>query len=447
MRAIKRLCAVLCLLLLGGCFGPDSDQVRLCRMIMPALHAAPGEIAILQVVAGPSPDSVLIRYLRKPDEPGQSEHRILCAFGGGRLSRARQELTGLTFDRDRFGEARLLYLKRFWLNDPAAALAAPAFSAQELQHLPQFSRRIAVALQFIVAALPQIAIYALIAPSYALIYGLIGRINLAFGELAIIGGQGALIGSIAGTMLGGGDPYWVLAGGLCLALAAAATHGDLMARAVFVPLLNRSGQALLVASAGLAVAGMEYIRLAQGESNRWVPPLLNTPVMLARNEDFIVTATEGALLAAGLALVTAAALALFMRRSAFGRAWRAMAEEPAAAALFGVDIKAVLIRSFAIASLLAGFAGFIMTAHYGGIGFSGGLAIGLKALIGAVAGGIGSVGGAMLGAILIGSFEALWSAFFQLEHADIAVYSVLAILLILRPGGLFGWAEGSPRRV
>ncbi|MFM9973379.1 MAG: branched-chain amino acid ABC transporter permease [Beijerinckiaceae bacterium] len=416
-------------------------------MVLPALHASPGEIAVLRVLAGPSADTVSIRYWRKPGEPGQSEHSILCSFGGGRLSRERQELAGLIVDGDRFGEARLLYLKRFWLNDPAAALAAPSFSPEERGHLPQFSRSFAVMLQYAVAALPQIAIYALIAPSYALIYGLIGRINLAFGELAIIGGQGALIGSIAGAMLGGGQPFWMLAGGLLLALAAAATHGDLIARLVFAPLLNRPGQALLVTSTGLAVAGMEYVRLTQGASTRWIPPLLNTPVMLARHEDFIVTATEGGLLAALLALTAAMVLVVFMRSSAFGRSWRAMAQEPTAAALFGIDIKAMLIRSFAIASLLAGLAGFIMTAHYGGIGFSGGLAIGLKALIGAVLGGIGSVGGAVLGAILIGVFEALWSAVFTLEHADMAVYSILVILLILRPGGLLGWAQGSLRRV
>jgi branched-chain amino acid transport system permease protein len=211
--------------------------------------------------------------------------------------------------------------------------------------------------------------------------------------------------------------------------------------------MGRSGQAILIASVGMAIGMREYVRLAQGTSNRWTPPLFNTPIAVARADSFVVTITEGAIATVAASLAAAFALAVIMQRTPFGRRWRATADEPRAAALFGVDPRRVLIQSFAIASLLAGLAGFIMTSHYGGIGFSGGIAIGLKALIGAIAGGIGSVPGAILGAIVIGSFEALWSAFFPLEHADIAVYSLLALLLVFRPGGLLGWADGMPRRV
>ncbi|MGL5137896.1 MAG: branched-chain amino acid ABC transporter permease LivH, partial [Beijerinckiaceae bacterium] len=90
--------------------------------------------------------------------------------------------------------------------------------------------------------------------------------------------------------------------------------------------------------------------------------------------------------------------------------------------------------------------GFVMTAHYGGIGFSGGLAIGLKALVAAIAGGIGSVPGAMLGALMIGSFEALWSAFFPIGQAEIAIYALLVLFLMFRPGGILGWRELGPRQ-
>jgi branched-chain amino acid transport system permease protein len=138
---------------------------------------------------------------------------------------------------------------------------------------------------------------------------------------------------------------------------------------------------------------------------------------------------------------------LIMRRSGFGRRWRATADDGLAASIFGIDSRAILIQAFALASLLAGLAGFILTSHYGGIGFSGGLVIGLKALIGAIAGGIGSVPGAMAGAVLIGTCEAIFAAFFSVEHADAAVYLGLALLLIFRPGGLFGFGDGLPRRV
>jgi branched-chain amino acid transport system permease protein len=432
--------------LLAACSLVDSDQVRLCRSILPALHVEGTKITVRSVAVGRDENSIRITYRREATN-GSVMHAVTCTFAGGRFSQQRQSLAGLTADGETFGEVKLHLLKRYWLDEPSTALLAPPVSEDEISHLPQLNRGTALALQHVVAALPQIAIYALLAPAYALIYGLIGRINLAFGELAVIGGQGALIGAIGGGMLGQGSPPLILLCSLLLALAAAATHGELMARAVFAPLAHRSGQAVLVASAGLAVGSMEYVRLAQGGSSRWVPPLLNTPVGVARSGDFLVTVTEGSVATVCLALGASCLLVLVMRRSQFGRNWRATSDEPRAAALFGIDPRAVLIRAFAIASLLAGLAGFIMTSHYGGIGFSGGMAIGIKALIGAVAGGIGSVPGALFGAVLIGSLEALWSAFFPLEHADIAVYSLLAILLIFRPGGLLGWGDGLPRRV
>jgi branched-chain amino acid transport system permease protein len=448
--SVRRLASLAILiaasLLFAACSLVDSDQARLCRSILPALHAEGAKLAVRSVAVGRDQNSIRITYRREAAN-GSVAHAVTCGFAGGRFSQQRQSLTGLTADGETFGEVKLHLLKRYWLDEPSTALLAPPVSEDEISHLPRLNRGSALALQHVVAALPQIAIYALLAPAYALIYGLIGRINLAFGELAVVGGQGALIGAIGGGMLGQGSPPLILLCSLLLALAAAATHGELMARAVFAPLANRSGQAVLVASAGLAVGGMEYVRLAQGGSSRWVPPLLNTPIGVARSGDFLVTVTEGSVATVCLALGASCLLVLVMRRSQFGRKWRATADEPRAAALFGIDPRGVLIRSFAIASLLAGLAGFIMTSHYGGIGFSGGMAIGLKALIGAVAGGIGSVPGAMFGAVLIGSFEALWSAFFPLEHADIAVYSLLAILLIFRPGGLLGWGDGLPRRV
>jgi branched-chain amino acid transport system permease protein len=445
-RALKLILLLFSASLLAACALVDSDQARLCRSILPALHAEGATLSVRSVAVGKEENSVRILY-RRDAANGGVMHSVTCRFAGGRFSQLRQTLVGLVADGETFGGTRLHILKRYWLDEPSTALLAPPVSEDEIRHLPRLERGAALALQHLVAALPQIAIYALLAPAYALVYGLIGRINLAFGTLAVVAGQGALIGAIGGGMLGAGSPPLILLCSFLLGLAAAATHGEWMARAVFAPLANRTGQAVLVASAGLAVGMMEYLRIAQGSGNRWTPPLLSTPVGIARSGDFLVTVTEGSVATVVLATGAAAALVLVMRRSAFGRNWRATADEPRAAALFGIDPRGTLIRAFAIASLLAGLAGFIMTSHYGGIGFSGGMAIGLKALIGAVAGGIGSVPGAMAGAVLIGGLEALWSAFFPLEHGDIAVYSLLAILLIFRPGGLLGWGDGLPRRV
>ena len=111
-----------------------------------------------------------------------------------------------------------------------------------------------------------------------------------------------------------------------------------------------------------------------------------------------------------------------MRWSRFGRAWRACADDAGAAALFGVDRGRVLLATFALASVLAGLAGYVMTVYYGTVGYAGGIVLGLKALLAAVAGGIGSVPGAFLGGILLGCSEALWSALFPIEFRDLAVF-------------------------
>ncbi len=350
-------------------------------------------------------------------------------------------------DGERFGDVRLHMLRRYWLDEPTTALLAPPFSAQELSHLPETSRGTALALQHVAASLPRISIYALLAPAFALIYGLTGRINLAFGELAIIGGQGALIGAVGGGMAEEGAPALILAGSLMLAVAAAATHGEFMASAVFAPLARRSGQAALVGSIGLAVALMEYVRLTQGEGIRWIPPVLNAPVHLVRAGDFVTTATEGGIatvllsLAAGLAARRCDAplrlrprLAGQRRRCGRGgAARRRSAPGPAHGLRAGEPVR----RPRRLHHDRALRRDRLLGRH----GHR------LKALIGAIAGGIGSVPGAMLGAIAIGSLEAVWSAFFPLEQADIAVYSLLVLLLVLRPGGLLGYGEGLPRRV
>lgn len=443
---MRRSALLLILMALCGCARFDSDQARICRIALPALYPSDVGIEITAVEPGSVPGSVLLRHevRRGPGPP--RERSVECRFGGGALAVNRLELMDIRLDGRPLSGANLYFLKRFWVDEPGTAALQPPLSAAELAGLPRLPRNWAVALQHVVLALPQIAIYALLAPAFALIYGLIGRINLAFGELAIIGGQGALLGGILGGMWSGGQPWAMLAGALVLALAASATHAEAMARHVIAPLARSGGQPLLVATAALSAAMMEYVRLAQGDGPRWSPPLLGAPILLANGEGFTVTITRGAVIFTALAMLAGAALLAGMRWSAYGRRWRATSEEPVAAALLGVDTTAVLIRAMMIAGVLAGLAGFVITAQYGGIGFSGGLAIGLKALIAAILGGIGSIGGAMAGAVVLGGLEAVWAALLPLHLREAAVFTFLVLLLTLKPGGLFGFAGRDPGR-
>ncbi|MGL4443976.1 MAG: branched-chain amino acid ABC transporter permease, partial [Alsobacter sp.] len=241
-------------------------------------------------------------------------------------------------------------------------------------------------------------------------------------------------------------PLAALAVGVLLAALAATLHGIVAGRLVVAPLVA-SPLPVLIGTVGLMLLLAEYLRIVQGSDLRWMPPVYNTPLPLLRAGSFVATTTPAALVTAATGAAMAVFLRVVMRRSAFGRNWRAIADDPLAASLFGVDGRRVFAVTFALAAALAGVAGFVMTAYYGGVGYGAGLVLGLKALVAAVLGGIGSVGGALLGGLAIGLAEALWSATMPIESRDIAVFVLLSVVLALRPGGLRGFGDLLPRRV
>jgi branched-subunit amino acid ABC-type transport system permease component len=446
-RVPARLVACLLVLLaLAGCARVDPEQARLCRMALPALYSE-GTAIEVSATAGDGAGAVTVTHatIRPGRVPRETE--LACRFAGGRFSAGRRELVGVTLAGRPLPEANLLFLKRFWLADPAAARAAPPLSPAELAGVPAVPERLAVLLQHLLVALPQIAVLMLLAPAYALVYALAGRINLAFGDLAVLGGYGATLGLIGAASVLGDAPVALLPAAVIAALAVAATHGEAIGRLSVLPLARSGGQAFLVATIGLAVLLLEYLNLATGAAPRWTPPLLDAPLVVARAGDFHVSVTEMALLAAGIGMAGVAVLALAMRSARFGLRWRAVADDPLAAALSGVDPARVLLSATVAAALLAGLAGALSTLQYGGSGIGGGLALGLKALTAAVIGGIGSWPGAILGGLLLGAAEALWSATMPIALRDVAIHAALVVFLALRPGGLLGHADGAPRRV
>jgi branched-chain amino acid transport system permease protein len=427
---------------LAGCAPAiDAGQARLCRAIIPAINATGDSIEIVGAAPLGSGEGVRVAYRARAPAGAVRARFVECRFAPANpASPAEGGLVGVTLETGPLGEVRLQILKRFWLDkEGAAADPEPVANAARAPHVPHL---LAAGLQHAVSALPPIAIYALLASAYSLVYGLVGRINLAFGELAAVSGYAAFLAfALAGAAYGAAGS---LALALMLALSAALAHGVAVGRFVFAPLMQRTGQQVLIGTIALAIVLQEYLRLAQGSKLVWVPPLLNTPHALARSGGFVVTVTPVAIGAAGLCLLATLALLALMRFSRFGRAWRACADDPLAAALFGVDRTKVLLQTFALASALAGLAGYVVTIYYGAFGYAGGVVLGLKSLIAAIAGGIGSVPGAFLGGVLIGSVEALWSALFPIEFRDLAVYALLVIFLLLRPGGLLGFDEAMP---
>ncbi len=293
------------------------------------------------------------------------------------------------------------------------------------------------------------AIYGLLATAYSLIYGLVGRISLGFGDIAVVGAYGAIGGVAAVVALGLTEPLTGLLVAVLIAVPAAALWSRFLGTAIVAPLhaRHRLGQPILVATAAAAVTIQEFLRLFQGVRERWVPPIWSSPIPLVRAGDFVVTVTPMQIAVALLALFAAMAMVWLLARTQFGRQWRAFADDPDAAQLFGVSPARMLAVTFVLAGVSAGLAGFIVAVYYGNVGFAMGTALGLKALLAAIAGGIGKIEGAFLGGVLIGLIEAAWSAYFDIGSRDIVVFSLLVVLFVLRPGGLLGLAGPRPREV
>ena len=292
--------------------------------------------------------------------------------------------------------------------------------------------------QQLINALAPAAIYALLATGYALIYGITGRINLAFGEFTTVGAYAALSGVLlAASGLGAGSLV-MAAAGLGLAVVTGAALGAVFFALIFVPLQRRGSQALLIATIGLAIALGEALRLLSGSRQRWLQPFFTQPWLVEIPGRGIVVLSLSQLLLALLALLTVGAVVLTLRRTAFGRSYRACADDAEAAALVGVDVDRTIRTTCVIGGALAAVAGFVIATHYGIVSFAMGALWGFKALTAAVLGGIGSVSGAAMGGVLIGVLESLWAGYLPSAYKEVAVFTLLALMLTLRPNGLFG---------
>ncbi len=433
---------VLCLVpLLAGCARrADRDEAAICASAAAGL-ATP--VRVLVTGTDPlAPDAEGRPGVRLSLAPGDTDVALpwlACRF---EAHGPQPVLAALDTPSGRVDETHLVLLRRFWLGSEAAEAAARD-GEEGGAGLPDIPFRVAYPLQQALNALPDAAVYGLIAAAYSLVYGLSGRINLAFGELAAVGGLGAVV---VGGLLRDAPAAAVLIVAGTVGLYAAALFGATAERVVLWRLRGASGQQGLVATVGVALALREYLRLSTGSQPLWVAPVLADPARVARAGAFVVTVTPMALILAGTAAAAAAGLLGLMRFSGFGRDWRATADDPIAAALMGVDPRRLSLRTAAVAAALVGAAGAGVTLDYGGIGFDYTTGLGLKALMAAIVGGIGSVPGAFLGGLAIACTEAAWSAWLPVEHRDLAIDVLLVLALVVRPGGLFGTREPTVRR-
>lgn len=430
----------------------DAEQARLCRMLIPALYPQEDGIRVTGSEAG-SGKAVHVAFRMERNE--RHPHLLTCRFGGVGYSAAKRDLVSVQLDGVGLGEASFYFLKFGWLETQDAVAADPGAPVNDTPWL-EVSRETAVALQHVINTLPRSGILALLALATALIYGLIGRINLAFGEFAAVGGVATTLAVLVTVAAGLPNPALDAAFALVAALALTALAGAVVGATILHPLsgganmnhtrAENAGQQIIVAGVGLLVLVQEGLRLAQGSGTIWLPPVDPAPIILAAGEDFDVTAHLRLLVTAGLDWLAVFGVLIFMYRSRFGRAWRASADDPLAAGLFGIGDRRILIGTSALATGLAGLAGASITLNYGGMPFSGGTMLGLTALIAAILGGIGSLKGAVVGAAAIAIAQGVWSALQPIAEWEPVSFVALTLFLILRPEGFFGIAGAHDRK-
>ncbi len=293
-------------------------------------------------------------------------------------------------------------------------------------------------LQQLINGLTLGAIYGLIAIGYTMVYGIIGMINFAHGDVFMIGAFMALIGILVLAALGITFVPLVLLIVLLFGMLLTAVYGWTVERIAYRPLRGSFRLAPLISAIGMSIFLQNYVQQAQGARVKPLQPMIQGGFTMFGGGGFTVTLSYLQIIIIVVTVVLMAAFSLVIARTPLGRAQRACEQDRLMASLLGINVDRTISLAFVTGAGLAAVAGLMFLLYYGVIDFFIGFLAGIKAFTAAVLGGIGSLPGAMLGGLLIGLIETFWSAYFTIEYKDVAAFSILVLVLIFRPTGLLG---------
>ena len=281
------------------------------------------------------------------------------------------------------------------------------------------------------------SIYGMIAIGYTMVYGIIGMINFAHGDIFMLGSFAALITFLILTGLFAGVPVVVaLVVMMATAILMASLWNWTIERIAYRPLRGSFRLAPLITAIGMSIVLSNFIQVTQGPRNKPIPQLVSDVYNV-----FGISISLKQIVIVIITVVMMTAFWYIVNRTSLGRAQRATEQDRKMAALLGVDVDRTISITFIMGAALAGVAGTMYLMYYGVTVFSDGFVPGVKAFTAAVLGGIGSLPGALLGGLLIGLIESLWSAYFSIDYKDVAAFSILAITLIFLPSGILGRPE------
>jgi branched-chain amino acid transport system permease protein len=293
-------------------------------------------------------------------------------------------------------------------------------------------------LQQLVNGLTLGAIYGLIAIGYTMVFGIIGMVNFAHGDVFMLSAFIALIFFMALTQwLGMTSLPFIFIIVLLATMIATGLWNWAIERIAYRPLRHSFRLAPLISAIGMSIFLSNFVQLVQGPRNKAAPEFISGLIHLAVGDGDVTISYKQIL----ILTVTLALLAIFwfiVQKTPLGRAQRACAQDQTMAALLGIHVDRTISLTFVIGAALAAVAGIMFMIYYGIINFADGFIPGVKAFTAAVLGGIGSLPGAVLGGLLIGLIETFWAAYFSSDYKDVAAFSILAITLIFMPSGLLG---------
>ncbi len=288
------------------------------------------------------------------------------------------------------------------------------------------------------------SIYGLIAIGYTMVYGIIGMINFAHGDVFMVGSFISLIVMVA-LGLSAATGTVPIALGVLLAIVISmiltSVWGWTIERIAYRPLRGSFRLAPLITAIGMSIVLQNFVQISQGARVKPLEPLISGSYRIMGEGSTAVQISNMQIIIILTTIVLMSGFTMLINRTSLGRAQRACEQDQKMAALLGVNVDRTISLTFVMGAALAAVAGTLFVLYYGVIDFFIGFLAGVKAFTAAVLGGIGSLPGAMLGGLAIGLIETFWSGYFSVEYKDVAAFSILAIVLIFMPSGLLGRPE------
>jgi len=282
------------------------------------------------------------------------------------------------------------------------------------------------------------SIYGLIAIGYTMVYGIIGMINFAHGEVYMISAYLAAITIAVLAFLGVNSPPLVILLTLAVTMVITGIYGWTIERIAYRPLRHSNRLAPLISAIGVSLVLQNYVQISQGAHPQGIPTLLEGEMRLLGNAANVVQISNIQAMILIISLLGMLLLTFVIQKTSLGQACRATQQDRKMAEILGINTDQIISLVFVMGAGMAAIAGLLVTMNYGSFDFYIGFLAGIKAFTAAVLGGIGSLPGAMLGGLLLGVTESLFSGFVNTDYKDVFAFLVLILVLIFRPSGLLG---------